>query len=112
MTDQMPYDLARTLNELDGGVFGRKASKAAEQVAAATVTYSKPGELTIKLKFKQIGNSSQVEVEHTLTYNEPTANGNVTEKNTTTTPMHVSQKGGLSLMPDTQTGFEFDKQRD
>ncbi len=90
------------LHDLDAGVFAEKIGAAISQTALNTCVHGKPGRVLIQLDMKRIGESSQVELKHTLTYKHPTAKGEITEKDGTTTPMHVGPGGVLSLMPHQQ----------
>ena len=90
------------LHDLDAGVFAEKIGAAISQTALNTCVHGKPGRVTITFDMKRIGESSQVELKHTLTYKHPTANGEITEKDGTTTPLHVGPGGVLSLMPHEQ----------
>lgn len=98
-------DLSDILQELDAGVFLAKATKAVEEAALSTIEYGdakKLGEVTIKFKFKRIGDSAQVHVEHCIAYKRPTRNGKATEENTTSTPLYVGRNGRLSIVPESQ----------
>ena len=53
-------DLPQFINDLDGGVFAEKVSRALSDVAAGVVDFDDKGELTIKLKLARIGNSYRV----------------------------------------------------
>ncbi len=91
------------LNDLDGGVFAEKIGVALSEVALFTCLYGgKGGRVTIQIDMARIGDSSQVEMAHTLIYKHATQKGEITEKNTTITPMHVGRGGVLSLVPHDQ----------
>jgi hypothetical protein len=91
-----------TLQELDAGIFVNKATEALKKVALGVVNHSKNGSVTIQLDLSRIGESDSVQVKHTLKYNMPTIRGKLVEDNATTTPMHVSREGYLSVSPQTQ----------
>lgn len=88
--------------ELDGGVFERKLSSVLTDVGAAVIEHGKGGEVTIKLKLSQIGNSHQVSIEHILSFARPTLRGKRTEEDKTVTPMYVGTSG-LTLFPENQS---------
>lgn len=94
--------------DLDAGLFEEKLSSVLSDVAAAVVDHGTKGEVTIKLSMSQIGNGHQVAVHHSLEYKRPTTRGHQSEKDTTSTPMHVGTKGALSFFPENQTQM-FDK---
>lgn len=98
----MTTNISEFFDDIDGGVFAEKLSRALSDVAAGVIDHNKPGELTIKLKMKRIGSSYQLGINHKLSYVKPTAKGKVTEENTTETPMHVGSGGKLSLFPENQ----------
>lgn len=87
--------------DLDGSQFERELGKVLSAVSAAVVDHNKTGEVKITLKMKQIGGSHQIQVEHSLAYERPTARGKQTEKSTGITPMYVGA-GGITFFPDNQ----------
>lgn len=95
------------LNDLDGGVFMQKMAAALADVASGVVTHGRAGQVQITLDMKQIEDSHQVAVKHTLTYKQPTMRGEKGEKDQTSTPLYVGTRGKLSIMPDNQTKFGF-----
>lgn len=105
----MSTNIEHVISDLDGGVLAEKLSHAISKVAAGVIDYDKTGSVTLSLKFKRLGSSYQVNIEHALTYQAPTAKGHSSEKNTTSTPMHVGKGGKVSLFPENQTQM-FDKQ--
>jgi len=74
-TNNRGTDLPEFINDLDGGVFAEKVSRALSDVAAGVIDFDDKGELTIKLKLARIGNSYRVGIKHSLNYSVPEANG-------------------------------------
>lgn len=102
------------LSDLNGGVFEEQLDRALQDVALGVVlngSKGRRGDVTIKLTFARIGESSQVSIAHALSYNRPTKRGKATETYVTETPMYVGRGGKLSLVPDEQTRFDFDDAR-
>lgn len=95
-------NLEQLLGDLDGGVFAQKIATALSDAALAVAHTRKKGDVTVTFSMKPIGDSSQVEIAHTLKYTRPTAKGKVSEENTTSTPLYVGARGALTLIPDTQ----------
>jgi len=95
-------DVTQFIADLDGGVFEEKLARALSRVAAGVIDNKAPGRVTITLDLKRIGDSHQVAIKHKLSYRQPTAKGDLTENNTTETPMHVGVGGRMSLFPETQ----------
>ena len=91
------------IGELDAGIFTSKVTSALKMVALGVVENSKKGQVTIVLDLDQIGDSSSVQVKHTLKFNKPTKNGKATEENTTSTAMYVDKDGYLTISLQTQT---------
>ena len=91
------------LNDLDGGTFEQKISRALSSVALGVVDNGKVGEVTIKFKIKQVAKGNHVNISHSLEFKKPTMNGMQGEINTTETPMHVGSEGSISLFPENQT---------
>lgn len=92
-------DVQQFLSDLDAGLFERKIGIALSDVAAGVIDNDQQGEVTIKLKLKRIGNSTSVVVSHELSYKRPTAKGHQSEVNLTSTPMHVSKGGKMTIYP-------------
>lgn len=107
----MSTNVNQFIVHLDGGVFEEKLSTILSDVAASVVDHGRSGEVNINLKIKQIGSSHQVQVDHTLKYKRPTSKGNISEDNSTSTPMHVGKRGAMSFFPENQ-GTMFDKKGD
>ena len=99
-------DFAQLLPDFNAGVFEQQINTALSECAANVCTHSKPGEITIKLKLKQIGEGNQVAVTHKLTSIVPKARGRIIEETASDTPLHVSHGGKLTLFPNTQTKME------
>lgn len=95
-------DAEQILGDLDGGVFAEKMGRAMSDVARGVTDTGKKGRVVVEFNFKQIGESNQVQCDHTIKYLKPTQRGKVTEENTTATPLHVGVNGKLSLFPETQ----------
>lgn len=87
------------MSELNAGVFEGQIARALSDTALGVVTHGKKGSVTITFALDQIGESSQVECKHTLSYKKPTQRGGVSEDTTTKTPLHVGRDGKLSLFP-------------
>jgi hypothetical protein len=97
--------------DLNAGVFEQQIARALSDTALGVVTTGKKGKVTITFDLRQIGESSQVECTHSLSYSKPTQRGKSTEEASTKTPLHVGKEGKLSLFPH-ETGDMFAKQKD
>jgi hypothetical protein len=97
-----PETLAALFADLDGGVFEAKAMAAMQAAALGSVITGKKAKVTLTFEFKRIGESAQVEMRHSQAFTRPTKNGETTEKDTTSTPLHVGAGGKITLLPDTQ----------
>ena len=86
-------DPADFLNSLNAGVFAQQVGAALSAVAAGCVTHGKQGQVTLTFKIKQIAQSHQVAVTHTLDYVEPTKRGKKREDTTLDTPLYVTPEG-------------------
>jgi len=95
-------DFSSTLEELDAGVLLNKISRAAADVALGVVTHGKKGKVVITLDLDRIGESSQVNVSHKISYIKPTLRGKASEEDTTVTPMYINPHGHMSVSPDVQ----------
>lgn len=102
MDNQRGTDLPDFINDLDGGVFAEKVSRALSDVAGGVIDTDKNGEVTLKFKLGRIGNSYRVGIKHTLTYKVPERNGNYSQENTTESVMHVNRGGRMSVFPEDQ----------
>ena len=81
------------LNSLNAGAFAQQVGAALSAVAAGCVTHGKQGQVTLTFKLKQIAQSHQVAVTHTLDYVEPTKRGKKREDTTLDTPLYVTPEG-------------------
>lgn len=104
-----PTDTNEFLNSLNAGVFAQQLGRALSDVAAGVVEYGKQGQVIVTFKLKQIGQSHQVNVSHTLDYVEPTKRGKRREDITTETPLYVTEQG-LELFLTTPTAQLFTKE--
>lgn len=95
-------DVSEFFQELDGGVFERKLSIALSTVAASVVDNDRVGKVTIELSLTKIPGTSQVHCGHTLKFTRPTMDGEASEKEKRSTPMHVGKFGKLSITPENQ----------
>jgi len=98
----MPTKVSKFVEDLDGGVFEEKLSQILSDVAGAVIDQGKLGKVNISFTIRQIGSSHQVQVDHTLKYQRPTARGSMSEDNTTSTPMHVGSRGALTFFAENQ----------
>lgn len=105
-------NLAEVLDDLNGGVFAEQVGRALSDVAMGVVNNGdkkRGGKVTITFDMIRIGESTQVAVKHKLAFTKPTSRGKSSEESTTETPMHVGRGGKLTLVPDSQTRFEFER---
>ena len=94
--------LPEIIGEFDAGIFEDKAIKSLKMAALGVIDTGKKGQVSIIIDLDLIGDSSSVQVKHTLKYTKPTKNGKSSEENTTTTPMYVDREGYLTISPETQ----------
>jgi len=99
----MGTNVQEFIESLDIGIFEKKLSKALSEVAAAVVAHDRPGKVSITFDIKPLGSGAQVMVNHKLAFTQPRSKGNITEDNTTNTPMYVGKMGDMTIMPDNQT---------
>lgn len=92
-----PTDAPQFIGDLGAGTFANQLGAALSAVAQGVVAHGKAGEVNIKLKISRIGDSRQVNVAHTLAFNEPTGKGKRTEDTTSETPMHLNLSGNVTL---------------
>jgi hypothetical protein len=95
-------NLPALLSDLNAGVFEQQLNTAISDIAANVCTHGKKGELVVKFSFKQIGDSNQVAMTHSLKSVVPMARGRIIEESATDTPLHVGRGGKLSLYPEEQ----------
>lgn len=97
---QKPTDVSNFMGDLNAGIFEKQLGAVLSDVASGVVMNGKQGEVTIKLKIKQISDTQQVNISHAIDYKTPTAKGHRTELTEGATPMHVLKGGCISLMPE------------
>lgn len=83
--------------DLGAGTFANQLGAAISMVAQGAVQHNKKGQIKITLDIARIGDSSQVEIAHTLAFVEPTAKGKRAEDTTSKTPMHLNAGGDVTL---------------
>ncbi|MDP3848598.1 MAG: hypothetical protein Q8R10_19440 [Pseudomonas sp.] len=86
-------DTNEFLNSLNAAVFAQQVGHALSDVAGGVIDHGKVGQVTLTFKIKQIGQSNQVAVSHTLDYVQPTKRGKKREDTTLDTPLYVTEKG-------------------
>lgn len=102
---QNATEVSKVLEDLDGGVFASQVSAALADAALAVVEHgdgNRKAKVTIELTFARIGESSQANISHKLSYSMPTHRGKRGEETTTQTPMYVSRGGRLTIAPENQ----------
>ncbi|MDZ4337145.1 MAG: hypothetical protein U1A62_26050 [Pseudomonas sp.] len=101
-------DASDFIQSLNAGVFANQLGQALSDVAVGCVEFGKQGTVTVTFKLKQIAQSHQVNVTHTLDFVEPTKRGKRREDTTLDTPLYVTPDG-LKLFLDNPTGQLFKK---
>lgn len=105
MQTEHPIDIADVLADLDGGVFAQQVGAALADAALAVVNHGergRKGKVVIELTLDRINESSQIVIDHKLSYSAPTKRGKRGEETTTSTPMYVGRGGRLSIAPENQ----------
>jgi len=97
-----PTEINQFINDLDGGVFSERLGKILSDVAAGVMDHEKAGKVSIDLNIKRVSDTFQVHIDHKVTYKRPTARGDISENNVTTTLMHVDVGGEMTLFPKSQ----------
>lgn len=105
-----PTDTNEFINSLNAGIFAQQLGRALSDVAAGVVEHSKQGQVTVTFKLKQIGQSNQVAIDHTLDFVEPTKRGKRREDTTLQTPMYVTANG-LELFQTDPTAQLFSREQ-
>jgi len=98
-----PTNTAEFFDNLNAGVFSQQIGHALSDVAAGVVEYGKKGKVIITLELSPLGETSQVNISHTLDYVQPTKRGKRREDTTLDTPMHVTPNG-IELFATVPTG--------
>lgn len=88
-----PTDVSDFVNSLNAGVFAQQVGRALSDVAGSVIDTGQQGEVTLKFKISQIGESTQVKVQHTLEFVQPTKRGKKREDTKQDTPMYVTASG-------------------
>jgi hypothetical protein len=90
-------DAPQFVADLSGGNFSQQLGIAISEVAQGVVANGKKGKVQVTLDISRIGESSQVNISHTLAYVEPTAKGKRSEDTTSETPMHLNTDGSVTM---------------
>ena len=104
-------DAPQFIADLSGGNFAQQLGIAISEVAQGVVANGKKGKVQVTIDVSRIGESSQVNISHTLAYVEPTAKGKRSEDTTSETPMYLNNDGSVTIFANhTKQLFEqFDK---
>ena len=70
-----PTNAQQFVADLGAGTFANQLGAAISMVSQGAVQHNKKGQIKITLDIARIGDSSQVEIAHTLAFVEPTAKG-------------------------------------
>ncbi len=92
-------DIATLLGELNGGQTEQMINRCLSDVAANVLTHGKKGRVAIVFDLSQIGESNQVNLEHTIIYTLPTKRGKRSEDYKTDTPVFVGAGGIMTMTP-------------
>jgi hypothetical protein len=103
-----PFD--ELLGDLQGGTVLEKLCHLASACGLATALNGKQSKLTLELTFKRIGETNQLATDHMVKVALPTERGKLTEEDTTQTVLHCNKGGLLTLVPEEQGQFNFDRQ--
>lgn len=98
---QQRTSIEQLIEELDAGSLGKRLAVALSDAAlgvVATGDKRKKGKVTLTFDIAQIGESSQVQIDHTLEYRKPTHRGSASEVHTTSTVMYVGTRGRLTIL--------------
>jgi len=98
----MTTEVTEFLEDLDAGVFDQNVSREVSDVAMGVVNSGRKVKVLSPLDLAQIGDSQQVNIEHTISFIAPTKRGKRTEQDTTRTPMYVGVNGKVTFFPENQ----------
>lgn len=96
-------DITELFDAMQGGTFQAQLERALSEVALHVVTHGdkgKKGKVVIEFNMARVGESTQVNLTHKLTFNAPTARGKKSEDAAAQVPLHVGSNGRLSLSPE------------
>lgn len=102
-------DIQDLIADLDAGILSQKIGRALSDAATGVVNTGKTGKVTITFDMKQIGDSHQIAMSNKLSFTVPTRKGKYQEETTSQTPLHVGRGGKLTIFPEEQGAFQFDK---
>lgn len=107
--------ITQTLGEIDAGTLDAQASHALREIARAVRDIDGTrvkGKLSINLTFERAKGSGQILVTHKLSYQKPTDSGRLSEESNGDTLMYVGAHGALTVLPEAQGRFDFDRQEE
>jgi len=94
------------LRECDGGNLLPRLGRALSDAGVGTVAVAKKkGKVSLEFDFSQVGESNQVMIDHTVTFTAPTQRGKRSEEHTTTTAMYVSNRGAMTILPNSTSAL-------
>lgn len=102
MNDGTTTGIDQLMEELDAGIFGKRIATAVADASlgvVATGDRKKRGKVTVTFDITQVGESNQVQIDHTIEFQKPTHRGWQAERHTTSTAMYVGTRGKLTILP-------------
>lgn len=97
-----PTDIHELMDSFDGGALGERIARALSETARGVVLTGEKkakGKVTVEFDIVQIGDSQQVQIGHKVTFKRPTPRGTTSETHQTSTPLYVTTRGVLTLLP-------------
>lgn len=110
MSELKQTTIEEIFDDLDAGLFGKRLAAAIRDAALGTVATGdkkKRGKVTVVFEIGQVGESNQVQVDHTIEYRKPTHRGSVSEVHTTSTALYVGTMGNLTVLPNSNRELDF-----
>lgn len=95
-----PTNVAVFLGDLDGAFLDKIAS-ALSLVGAAVIDHREKGKVKVEFVLTPLGSGYQLNVNHAVSFEQPTARGNKKETDANDTPMHFGREG-ITLFPEDQ----------
>jgi hypothetical protein len=101
MASERSTDVQAFIGELDGGVFETKIGAVLSEVASGVMNTKTKGKVSLNLEIEPF-DENRVKIKHKLSYVRPTNRGEISEEDTTETPMYVNRGGRLTILQEDQ----------
>lgn len=109
---QKQTNVGQLLADLHGGTFEKKLAHTLSQAGLAAIGDGGQAKVQVTFTLKKVATGRECKLEHSIAYVIPTRNGEKSEKDRTETVVYVNEGGNLTILPEAQSSFQFERKGD